>query len=357
MNLSGQEKRKLREALMSAYPEFFDVQELVDTYFNTPLNHITKEKTNHREVVFDLVTWAKSKGKLEKLIVVAYEDNSDNPELKKFYLTVFQNFKQKAILDNTVTQPQDFGPNIDWRGKTDKLELERFLKKQPDWYDVGFLQRILEQSQSVCRINLPSFNISATGVLVTPRLVLTNYHVLKVNDSDDIETYTKNVELSFGCFSLDGGKEVIPQSFRLDADKPILASSPIEKLDYVLLQVESKFANTLDLDDTQIKPTQWNSDINLTEAEGINILQHPNGESMKLSITCDGITGIYPNSGLVQYINKTAGGSSGSPCFNEEGKLVALHHAQRSKSFGTIREGILFSSIYEDLKDKSISLN
>lgn len=74
-------------------------------------------------------------------------------------------------------------------------------------------------------------------------------------------------------------------------------------------------------------------------------------------ITCDGITGVYPNSGLVQYINKAAGGSSGSPCFNENGELVALHHAQRSKSFGTIREGILFSSIYHNLEQKSIKLN
>ena len=123
------------------------------------------------------------------------------------------------------------------------------------------------------------------------------------------------------------------------------------------MQLQETFTQILDSEDIRIKPAQWKPNISLSEADSINILQHPNGESMKLSITCDGITGVYPHSGLVQYINRTAGGSSGSPCFNENGKLVALHHAQRSKSFGTIREGILFSSIYHDLAQKSIKLN
>lgn len=186
---------------------------------------------------------------------------------------------------------------------------------------------------------------------------MTNYHVLKINENDELETNGNNVRLNFGCFSLDHGKETAPKSFRLDSQKPILASSPIEKLDYVLLQIEDSFSQVLNSKYISIKPAQCNESVSLSETDGINILQHPNGESMKLSISCDGITGVYPQSGLVQYINKTAGGSSGSPCFNENGNLVALHHAQRSKSFGTIREGILFSSIYQDLIQKSILLN
>ncbi|MFM5947050.1 MAG: trypsin-like serine peptidase, partial [Dolichospermum sp.] len=81
------------------------------------------------------------------------------------------------------------------------------------------------------------------------------------------------------------------------------------------------------------------------------VLQHPEGESMKLSISQDGIIGVYQNSGLVQYVNKTAVGSSGSPCFDEDWYLVALHHAQKAKTFGSIREGILFASIYQEIQD------
>lgn len=358
MRLSGNEEEELFEALLGAYRDYGKLQRMVRFKLGENLGRIAGNGDTET-VVFNLIEWAEAQGKLEKLIVGAYEQIPNNPELKKFYVTVFQRFKQRAILDITVIPAQDFGPNIDWRGKTDEdeLELQGFFKKQPDWYDVGFLQRIIEQAKSVCRVDLPAFNISATAVLIAPRLVLTNYHVLKVNEDDNIETYAKNVRLNFGCFSLDDGKETTSKSFYLDTQKPILASSPVSKLDYVLLQIESDLTQTLNLDDNKITPTQWNINTNLSKTEGINILQHPNGESMKLSITCDGITGVYPQSGLVQYINKTAGGSSGSPCFNEQGQLVALHHAQRSRYFGTIREGILFTSIYQDLAQKSIHLN
>ena len=62
---------------------------------------------------------------------------------------------------------------------------------------------------------------------------------------------------------------------------------------------------------------------------------------MKVALSCNGVVDVDANSGKIQYVNKTAGGSSGSPCFNEDWELVALHHAERSRSFGSIREGIL----------------
>ncbi|GEM_PF-4840524 len=36
---------------------------------------------------------------------------------------------------------------------------------------------------------------------------------------------------------------------------------------------------------------------------------------------------------------------------NEEWKVVALHHAERAKSFGKSREGILFTAIYDKIKN------
>ncbi len=75
---------------------------------------------------------------------------------------------------------------------------------------------------------------------------------------------------------------------------------------------------------------------------------------MKVSISRDGITGVYQERGLIQYVSKTEPGSSGSPCFDENWNLVALHHAQRDRMFssirGTIREGILFNSIYQEIE-------
>ncbi|MEO0842479.1 MAG: serine protease, partial [Cyanobacteria bacterium J06643_5] len=135
------------------------------------------------------------------------------------------------------------------------------------------------------------------------------------------------------------------QVFKLDNRQPILHYSPTHQLDYVLLQVDEGI-----LDAQDIKPVSWDINYLPVKGMGINLLQHPGGDSMKISISRDGITGVYQERGLIQYINKTANGSSGSPCFDENGKIVALHHAQRARSFGTIREGILFSAIYQEIK-------
>lgn len=185
-----------------------------------------------------------------------------------------------------------------------------------------------------------------TGVLISSNLVLTNYHVFQPTEADNLETNALNAVLKFGCLTSDDGVETQGKSFQLDRNKPILSFSKTEDLDYILLQVEAKITQA-----QEIKPARWDGNKLPLERMGISVLQHPEGDSMKLPISQDGITGVYQNSGLIQYVNKTALGSSGSPCFDENWYLVALHHAQRAKSFGTIREGILFASIYQEIKD------
>jgi V8-like Glu-specific endopeptidase len=252
--------------------------------------------------------------------------------------------KKQFIVDYTIRKP-DFGPDINWCGETDEIQLQSLLKPDPDYWDVGFLKRAIAQSASVCRIEIPSRNIMGTGVLITPNKILTNYHVLKYSEEDNLENNALNAILQFGCLTSDNGLETQGKSFQLDRQNPILCFSKTEDLDYVLLQVESKITQA-----TDIKPARWDSQKLPMEKMGISVLQHPEGDSMKLSVSQDGITGVYQNSGLVQYVNKTTLGSSGSPCFDENWYLVALHHAQKSKTFGSIREGILFAAIYQEIK-------
>ena len=71
---------------------------------------------------------------------------------------------------------------------------------------------------------------------------------------------------------------------------------------------------------------------------------------MKLSVSANGVTGILTEQGCVQYVTTARAGSSGAPCFNDEWKLIALHHAERALLFGAVREGILMGAIYEKIK-------
>ena len=343
MKLSGGELKKLVNAIISAYPTKDDLAMMVEFELEKHLDAIAGGN-NLKQIVFNLVTkWAIPQGKIYRLIIAAYETNPDNPELKEFYESVVL---QKRFLVNITPKLKEFGPDINWRGETDEIQLQNWFKSEPDYWDVGFLKRAIEQSASVCRIEIASGNIMATGVLITPNQILTNYHVLKPTEEDNLENNALNAILKFGCLTSDNGIETQGISFQLDREKPILSFSKTEDLDYVLLQVESKIIQAKD-----IKPARWDGNKLPLAKMGINVLQHPKGDSMKLSISQDGITGVYQDSGLIQYINKTALGSSGSPCFDENWDLVALHHAQRAKSFGTIREGILFTSIYQEIKD------
>jgi hypothetical protein len=127
------------------------------------------------------------------------------------------------------------------------------------------------------------------------------------------------------------------------ATRFILSQSPVENgLDYVLLQVDNRITQ---INGIQPAPYELSQP---TKGMGVHILQHPQGDTMKLAINDNGITGIYQSDGLIQYVTRALGGSSGAPCFNEEWQVVALHHAERAKSFGRIREGILFSAIYDN---------
>ncbi len=342
MSLTGNQRKELVEAILDAYPEQFDLEMMVSVELEENLNAIAGGK-NLKQVVFSLIKWAEARGKIEVLIIAAYKTNPGNEQLQNFYRSIFQ---QKFVINPVPIETiADIGPAIDWKGPTNELELQSWFKPEPDFWDVGFLKRAIEQTSSVCRIEIPSQRIQATGVLIADKLVLTNYHVFKPDEEADIQTLAFNAILRFGCISSDLGSEIQGQLFKLDRQKPILHYSRTDKLDYILLQVENDIREAKD-----IKPARWDASNLPTKGMGINLLQHPEGNSMKISISQDGITGVYGESGLIQYVNKTSLGSSGSPCFDEDWKVVALHHAQRAKTFGNIREGILLSSIYQEIK-------
>jgi len=248
-----------------------------------------------------------------------------------------------SVITNSAEQI-DVGPEIIWQGPTDELQLQSWLKPDPPVLDVGFLTRAIQRAASVCRVELPKRGRQGTGVLIADTLVLTNYHVLKWDDHENIVENANDVVMRFGYITGDEGKDVEGQAFKLNTSESILKSSSTDKLDYVLLRVEDAITQA-----KNIKPAPY--DIRLPrEGMGMNILQHPGGETMKLAIDTNGVTGVFKNSGLVQYVTKAIVGSSGSPCFNEDWKVVALHHAQRARAFGSIREGVLFSSIYKEIK-------
>jgi endonuclease G len=89
----------------------------------------------------------------------------------------------------------------------------------------------------------------------------------------------------------------------------------------------------------------------LTKGTALNILGHPEGGPMKLALSGNGVVGVYREAGRVQYATRALNGSSGSPCFDDDWHPVAIHHAERAKSFGAVREGILLEPIFDQIRN------
>jgi len=231
------------------------------------------------------------------------------------------------------------GPTIRWRGTTDEEELQSFLKEPPDLIDIAFLSQAILRSRSVCKIEIPSIGRTGTGFLITNNLVLTNYHVLKDSIDEDLEANAQNLVLHFGYYTGEGSTQL----FALDAHDPVVAQSSVDQLDFALLRVNQAILTAHDLGPavpSRALPSK---------GSGLHILQHPQGGTMKLGLSSNGVTGVYEDRGLIQYVTRASNGSSGAPCFNDKWEVVAIHHAERSQAFGSIREGILFQFVYSQI--------
>jgi len=56
------------------------------------------------------------------------------------------------------------------------------------------------------------------------------------------------------------------------------------------------------------------------------IVQHPDGSPLKFALDTKGVMGVNGNGTRVRYATNTEHGSSGSPCFNIDWEIIALHH-------------------------------
>lgn len=271
-------------------------------------------------------------------------------------LPVYFEQSNLEILGEIHTTP--VGPDFKWRGPKEEIELQAFWQqRQVTQLDVGNLQRGIQQVVSTCRLEIPNPNSLSkeiigigTGFLIKEDWLLTNYHVLAPYPDSDPHAYIQDIVLHFGFLTSAEGQEVQGQKFKL-ADNPILSSSPENELDYVLLKVKDNIKIASDL-----KPVQVNNQRLPSKGMGINLLHHPGKETLKINLTPNGITGIYEQEGLIQYLSDTSGGSSGCPCFSDDWQVVAIHHAQKSGTFGIYCEGILLSNIYEHITKNGIKL-
>jgi V8-like Glu-specific endopeptidase len=228
-----------------------------------------------------------------------------------------------------------------------------FSTKPTSMQDVGTLKAALKRTSAVCRVEIGGSRFG-TGFLIGPDLVLTNYHVINLEGQETEQQMKDNAlqaRLRFGYISAERGEEARGQVFKLDGQNPILKWSPIAQLDFALLRVQESIREA-----QEIEPVEYSLQAPPLGTT-LNMIQHPEGQTMKLALSGNGVTWKSDDSRLIQYVTPAAAGSSGSPCFNDEWNVVAIHHAEETQRFaglfdaGTVREGILFGKIHEQIKE------
>jgi endonuclease G, mitochondrial len=339
MELKPFQRQPLREAILSAFPDPSKLEMLLYERLDISLNEVVAVGKPYGELVFDLIKWAQSEDRLADLLSSAYQRNPRNPKFRQF-MAAFGLEANSALVNSAVSSSALAYPDFTWRGPKDETSLQSLWRPDPEIWDVGFLKRGLEQVNAVCRIELPEGTAIGTGFLIAPNYLLTSYHV--IDNALTGSEPASQLALRFATLTDAAGGEMAGPVLKL-ASNSLKQSSPTHQLDYALLELEAgepRLAN----------PVRFSSGRSPTKNDSINLFHHPSGQTMKVSLSSHGISGVYQEEGLVQYVSKTAPGSSGSPCFNEDWELVAIHHAEVAGALGVKCEGILFSAIYPEIR-------
>ncbi|MEM9090307.1 MAG: trypsin-like peptidase domain-containing protein [Cyanobacteria bacterium P01_F01_bin.53] len=351
LRLSGDDRKTLRKALTSSYRKYAALRIFVSDNFDFRLDDIATSQAL-RDAADDLIIEFEQKGDISNLIWALYQERPRNPEVQTLMQRLQGFIEQRWVLEPGEEATLAASPFELPKAYSD-AQLEGFLPKPVSYNtDVGTLRRGLQWANAVCKVAFSDRPTTGTGVLIASDLVLTNYHVLSqtVVEVEQLADTAQTLLFEFGFVSQEHETPVVPDTFTVDATNPLIAASPPAKLDYALLKVDAKITTAAY---NHIQPVPILSSLpDLKSEDGLNVLQHPAGNVMQVSLSASGVVQVDPARHRVWYVNRTKGGSSGSPCFNSDWQMVALHHASMSRGFGSVREGVLLSSIWVEIADK-----
>lgn len=355
MTLPGYQHEKLSEALQDAFRDQERFEQFVKYRFSKNLYTIVgRNSLNY--MAFQLINRADSEGWIRNLILGARQSNPGNQKLIKFSLDYFQD---NSFLD--ISLP---------RGLSERDSRERIIRETNSFLDpFMWLEKLSKILPQVCHIEyivqLPQGrrNITGTGFLIAPNVVITNYHVMeyvieqKASYSDVVLRFDYN-QLRDNNFTSTGTEYPLKRDW-LIAKSPYLPSNEnrlptFDELDYILLRVDGEPGNTR-VGEIDSPARGWielpAEPYEFSPSTPLFIVQHPNGQPLKLAFDTDAIIDVNENRTRVRYKTNTEPGSSGSPCFNENWDLVALHHMGKE---GKYNAGTPFSAICEHLKEQGL---
>jgi len=368
MAMPGVTFKEIRDAIVDGYDPV-SLTETLKFYMNINLAKQIPQNIDFEHQVFRLIEWAEQRGREVELVQVTARANPRNSRMqaiyKKYGLAV-PVFVQEAGAP-LPTAPSDAAA----------AGLEAIVTPYLKVVDIGLWRDKLTQVEGqVCRITLNGA-ARGTGFLVGPDLVLTNYHVMEpvikapgsatgVRCQFDYKQVKDGTQLGkeFGLHATDWRVDESPYS-RAEAEKqPDREPATDDELDYALVRIAEPVGSrpvAKEADPNKAEPRGWvkvpDKSPSFGEKMAVIIAQHPNGAPMKLAMdtrAIDRAAGLWlrPGETRVRYATNTEGGSSGSPCFDFEWNLIALHHYGDPSAFNVpphYNQGIPINKIRDRL--------
>lgn len=196
-----------------------------------------------------------------------------------------------------------------------RLGRERIIGSN-DIVDINYLELAFAMGRAVARLRVGG--ASATGFLVGPRLLLTNHHVIETREEG------AQALAQFDFQDSISGDPMTAQVFALD---PAYFFVTDRALDFTLIGVTPQSRLGASLEDYPWVPLIERLG-KAEKGDPVNIIQHPRGGTKQIALRNNEILEIPEGkSGFLYYSTDTEPGSSGSPCFNNQWELIALHHS------------------------------
>lgn len=317
--LSGPQEQQLHEALLDAFPTQTELAQMVR--FGGVARNLAAIAggDNLSAVIFNLLVWVGSRDKVDDLLLAARNANPTNPLLRTFAETV-------GLAAQSPSQ----------------REVEALVLASVHFQDVERWRETMSQRElTVCRVEIPNVTYG-TGFLVGPDLLMTNYHVLEtvINQTTPAEAVGFRFDFKLAA---DGVTLRMGEIFRLATSDWLVESSLRGQLDYVLVRLAGTPGQQPVGGQPGAPPRQWLRPTahHFVIGEPLFILQHP--QALPLQLAPGAVTTLAADGRTVAYSANTLPGSSGSPCFNADWELVAIHHTGDPQG----NEGSPFTAILE----------
>lgn len=185
-----------------------------------------------------------------------------------------------------------------------------------DFMGIHFLDLAKAASRSVGRVIFKDERPQGSGFMISPFLFITNNHVIPTKEDAKQFLLQFNYEQDYRLVKQESSLfELSPDLF--------FKTAPEDDLDFTVVAIGKKVSGKLDIGDFGYIPL-FESGNKHIKGIFVNCIQHPEGNFKQLVVRENRL--LARTDQTLIYSSDTMPGSSGSPVFNDDWEVIAIHH-------------------------------